>query len=83
MRSSACDSAGLCLSEGWNKGFIIHIFLMEKKTEDGNIGSYDFGFWSFVWSWVGGVPAVVPLGLEWVTFLLTILVTFQILKMHV
>ena len=56
---------------------------MEKKTEDENIGSYDFGFWSFVWSWVGGVPAVVPLGLEWVTFLLTILVTFQILKMHV
>ena len=28
---------------------------MEKKTEDGNIGSYDFGFWSFVWMWVGGV----------------------------
>ena len=26
LRSSACDSAGLCLSRGWSKDFIIHIF---------------------------------------------------------
>ena len=28
---------------------------MEKKKEDGNFGSDDFGFWSFAWLWVGGV----------------------------
>ena len=51
---------------------------MKKKKEDGKIGSYDFSFWFSVWSWVSGVPVVVPLGLEWVTILLTIFVTFQI-----
>ena len=28
---------------------------MEKKKEGGIFGSDDFGFWTFVWVWVGGV----------------------------